>query len=223
MKLSVKVSHVIFMKNLIFVVFALTFIGCATAPPIVPSKPKEGMPGIYHRVEKGQTLWKISKLYNISIDELTKINRIADATKIEIGQLIFIPNRQKQVLPDASGEDFIWPLKGKVIAGYKQTASGMINKGIDIQPYRAGDNVIASRSGRIVFYSPDFKESKKTIIIDHGDGFLSVYASNSEVFVKIGDVTARGTPIAKAGAYLHFEIRRGHIPQNPFFYLPPHY
>jgi len=183
------------------------------------------MPGIYHRIENGQTLWRISKIYSVDLDEIVRINRIFDVTNIEIGQIIFIPGYpKKQYLPaKVSMEDFSWPLKGKVIASFGQTFSDMVNKGINIQGLK-GQDVIASRSGKVVFYNSDFDNFGKTIIIDHGDGFTTVYARNSEVFVKIGDYVQKGTAIAKVGPsskdYLHFEIRKSYIPQNPYFYLP---
>jgi murein DD-endopeptidase MepM/ murein hydrolase activator NlpD len=124
-----------------------------------------------------------------------------------------------------SNKDFIWPLKGKIIAVFGQSFNNMANKGINIQPYNDLD-IKASRSGRIIFYADDFKNYGKTIIIDHGDGFSTVYARNAEIFVKIGDYVQQGSYIAKAGSsgrdkniYLHFQIRKGHIPQNPNFYL----
>lgn len=210
-----------------FTFYVLTFIGCVTIPPVMPPKP-EGIPGIYHRVEKGQTLWRISKMYNLGLDELIKINRISDVTNIEVGQLIFIPSHEKpQILSDNySAEDFIWPVKGKVIATFGRISNNMINKGINIQPHKAQD-VVAARSGRVVFYSQDFDGFGKTIIIDHDDGFSTVYAGNSEVFIKAGDRVRKGAIIAKISSvdrdknvYLHFEIRKGYMPQNPYFYLP---
>jgi murein DD-endopeptidase MepM/ murein hydrolase activator NlpD len=202
-------------------------MGCATTPYVAGPLP-QGMPGIYHRVEKGQTLWRISKIYNVDLDEIVSINRISDATNIEIGQLIFIPRRQKeQVLSEKSfGEDFIWPLRGKTIAGFGQNFNDMINKGINIQAY-SDCGIVASRSGKVVFYSPDFQGYGKTIIIDHGDEFSTVYARNSEVFIKVGDIVHGGDLIAKVRSsgsngneYLHFEIRKGYTAQNPYFYLP---
>jgi murein DD-endopeptidase MepM/ murein hydrolase activator NlpD len=199
----------------------LNFIGCATHPLVAPPKPEGLMPGIYHRVEKGQTLWRISKIYNVDLNELVNINHISDATNIETGQLIFIPSRLK---PKAIAnkyplsEDFMWPMKGKVISTFGQIFNNMINKGINIQPYGT-QNVVAARSGRVVFYSPDFKSFGKTIIIDHGDGFSTVYARNAQVFIKTGDLVGKGILIAKAGC-LHFQIRKGYVPQNPYFYLP---
>ncbi len=214
-----------------FAFYLFTFTGCATAPLISPPKPEFAIPGIYHRVERGQTLWRISKIYNVDLDEIVKINRVSDATSIEVGQLIFIPHYQQQPTQQYtpsrySAEDFIWPLRGKVIATFGQTFSNMINKGINIQPYGVHD-VVATRSGKVIFYADDFQGFGKTIIIDHGDGLSSIYARNAQVFIKIGDTVQKGTPIAKAGSagrdnnvYLHFEIRKGHIPQNPYFYLP---
>ena len=219
-------------RNILYILFSLcilSFIGCATAPLVAPPKTPVGIPGFYHRMEKGQTLWRISKIYNVDLEELAKVNRIPDATNIEIGQLIFIPGSpgvQTSTNKYSSLEDFLWPVRGKVIATFGQTFNNMINKGINIQPYKTPD-VFAARSGKVIFYNPDFKGFGKTIIIDHGDGFLSIYARNAQVFIKIGDTVQKGALIAKVGSagrdkntYLHFQIIKGHIPVNPYFYLP---
>ncbi len=207
---------------------AILISGCATSPVTPGYRPEVTTPGIYHRVEKGQTLWRISKIYNIDLEEIIRFNRISDASNIETGQMIFIPHgRKPQHIPIAtySSEDFIWPLKGKVILTFGQTSSNMINKGINIQPYGNLD-VVASRGGKVVFCSDDFESFGKTIIIEHSDGFSTVYARNKEVFVKAGDRIQKGSLIARAGqagrdktVYLHFEVRKKHIPQNPYFYL----
>ena len=190
--------------------------------------PTVGIPGVYHRVEKQETLWRISKIYNVDLDELVRINRISDATSIEVGQLIFIPQRQRPQ-PSYSkyyGEDFIWPIRGRVIATFGQTFNNMVNKGINIQTYKDSE-VVAAQAGKVIFYSANFSGYGKTIIVDHGNGLSTVYARNSEVLVKIGESVEKGTPIAKVGSagrdkntYLHFQIRKGHVSQNPYFYLP---
>jgi murein DD-endopeptidase MepM/ murein hydrolase activator NlpD len=189
------------------------------------------MPGTYHRVEAGQTLWRISKIYGLDMDEIVRVNRIPDVAALEPGQMIFIPSvsAQRKEYPSgrsSSSEDFSWPLRGRVIAGFGQSFNDMVNKGINIQKARNQD-VTAARSGKVVFYDTNLDNFGKTVIIDHGDGFSSVYARNSQVFVKIGDYVQRGEVIAKVGStdrdrntYLHFEIRKGYIPQNPYFYLP---
>jgi murein DD-endopeptidase MepM/ murein hydrolase activator NlpD len=203
----------------IFSLYLLIVCGCATAPSVAP-RPAPGVPGFYHKMERGQTLWRISKMYNIDLDELVSINRISDVTNIEIGQLIFIPQAKKQIVPiPVNSDDFTWPVNGKVISGFGQTFRNMINKGVNIQVSGERD-VVVSRSGRVVFYSPEFKGYGKTIIIDHGDGFSTVYSGVWEVFITPGDAVSQGKPIAKIkNSYLHFEIRKAHIPQNPYFYL----
>lgn len=213
------------MKKLILLAFTfgvLAFTGCATTALVMPHKP-QGLPGVYHRVERGQTIFRISKIYNTDIDTLVKINRISDVTSIETGQLIFIPYQQKQQASYGKSsliEDFTWPVKGEVTTTFGQVHNGMLNKGINIKPYRREDNVVAARSGKIVFYGPDLKGFGKTIVIKHSDGFLTVYTGTSQVLVKTGDSMQRGGLIAKAGPNLHFQIRKGYIPQNPSFYLP---
>lgn len=209
-------------KFVLYIGIALLFSGCASVPTSTPMAPA-GVSGVYHRVERGETLWKISRLYSIDLNDLLEVNRIPDASTVEIGQMIFIPHRQT-VQPATgvySGEDFTWPAKGKVIATFRQSFGNVINKGVNIQT-RLDAEIVASRSGKVIFCSPSLRGFGKTVIIDHGDGFFTVYARNAEVRVKVGDEVKRGDVIGRMSgrdAYLHFEIRKGHIPQNPFYYL----
>ena len=168
-------------------------------------------------------------MYRVGLEELVRVNRITDSTVIETGQKIFIPNpaNPKPVyLKYTNSDDFIWPLKGRVINSFGQIINNMVNKGINIAPYDSRD-IIASRSGRVVFLSSNFAGLGKTIILDHGDGFFTVYSLSSEIFVKPGDNVRQGAVIARLGSsgegrrgYLHFQVRKGHLSQNPIFYLP---
>lgn len=223
-------KNVRLVKNITAAIFSLLVLsGCATSPYVAPvaSKPPLDLPGIYHKVEKGQTLWRISRIYGVDLQELTRVNRITDSTSIEVGQRILIPNQLRnmvEVIKYADGDDFIWPVRGRVVSSFGQTVNNMINKGIRIAPYESKD-VVASRSGKVVFLSDNFAGLGKTIILDHGDGFFTVYALSSEVFIKPGDSVKRGSVIARITGLgregdLHFEIRKGHLPQNPIFYLP---
>jgi murein DD-endopeptidase MepM/ murein hydrolase activator NlpD len=210
-----------------FYFLLLTFLGCATAPSVT-GPAVTGLPGVYHRVQRGETLWRISRSYGASLDEIVRVNRIPDSARIEIGQLVFIPQKESRPTyqPGLASQDFLWPVKGKVISSFGQIFNNMVNKGLNIQTYKAED-VVASRGGKIVFYSDNLKGFGKTVIIDHQDGFSTVYANISQVFIKAKDTVEKGSVIGRTGAteglqndmYLHFEIRKGHIPQNPYFYL----
>jgi len=204
--------------------------GCAGGPtytrPMAPAMAR-AIPGVHHRVEADQTLWRISKIYDVDINDILRANNISEEGTIEIGQMILIPNRLKQqnVPVRLGGDDFIWPLRGRVIAGFGSSYRNIMNKGLNIQG-SPGADILAARSGKVVFYAVDFGNFGKTIIIDHGDGLRSVYARASDVFVRPGDNVQRGCLIGRVGSsgrdknsYLHFEIRKGSLPENPLFYL----
>lgn len=228
-------------RNLIYILIILVvFIpGCATAPSVTPSSTyrpplSERLPaeGIYHRVKKGETLWRISKTYDVDLEAIVTANRLEDITKIEVGQKIFIPgvkSKKDIFASDAaflSKPDFIWPVKGRVISYFGAKKDGIINKGIDIQA-KSGSKVLAARSGKITFIDQNLKGYGKTIIIDHQDSYSTVYTNNAEILVKLGQAVNQNMPIATVGtsgraatSCLHFEIRKRYKAQNPFYYLP---
>lgn len=216
-------------KKIIPVILLFIAAGCATAPVGKPTVASHKMPGTYHKVVKGETLWKISKLYAVDLDKLVSINRISDASTIESGQLIFVPEEKRTDFPvyaQGGAQDFIWPLKARVVTGFRERSGRLINKGINIE-CRKRQDILASSRGKVVFCADNFKGYGKTLIIDHGNGFLTVYAGIQELLVGAGVMVRQGDSIArvypqgnKGQGYLHFEIRKGHIPQNPYFYLP---
>jgi murein DD-endopeptidase MepM/ murein hydrolase activator NlpD len=216
-------------------VLVFTLAGCVPLPVIkepTATPPVTKKAGIYHKVAKGETLWRISKNYGVDIETLVESNGLSDAVHLKVGQQIFIPTNIVQPAPKLepspvyAREDFIWPVKGRIISSFGENRGSIPNKGIDIQA-RDGIIVAASRSGRVIFSEEKVKGFGKTIIIDHGDGIQTVYSHNSEILVKIGKDVRQSQPIAKVGStgrgnssYLHFEIRKRHKPQNPFYYLP---
>jgi lipoprotein YgeR len=227
----------VMMRFISIVVFCLSLAGCAGVPRQAEG-PAHGVPvlppGRYHKVEKGQTLWRISRLYGVELQELVNANNINDSTKIVTGQLVRIPGDHALVAPPRPGvaaapddEDFIWPVRGKVLFAFGDSDATGANRGIAISPPADRDIVVASRSGKVVFCSDNFLDLGKIVIIEHAGGFRTVYGRNAEIFVKAGDVVFQGASIARTGRagrdparYLYFEIRKGHIPQNPNFYLP---
>ena len=124
---------------------------------------------------------------------------------------------------DADQLDWTWPAKGKVVAGFSETAN---LKGIDIAG-TAGEAVRASAPGRVVYAGSGLRGYGKLIIIKHNATFLSAYAHNREILVKEGQQVTRGQKIAEMGnsdadqVKLHFEIRRHGKPIDPAKFLPP--
>ena len=128
--------------------------------------------------------------------------------------------------PDGDDDDRLdwsWPAKGKVVAGFSETAN---LKGIDIAG-NAGDPVLATAPGKVVYAGSGLRGYGKLIIIKHNKTYLSAYAHNREILVKEGQQVAKGQKIAEMGnsdadaVKLHFEIRRLGKPMDPARYLPP--
>lgn len=217
------------------VILLFLLAGCATAPPKVVTTaplPKPYPGGIYHTVLQGQTLWRIAKAYDKDIKQIIEVNRISDPSKIDAGQMIFIPAAEKpikgkfEVPVTKSEKGYIWPINGRVMSYFGSKKDFVANKGIDIEA-EYGQTIVAARSGRVVFCDENVKGLGKVIIVDHGDGYSTLYANNSTSMVKCGDYVKQNQPIAQAGSTgrakgpaLHFQIRKGHKPQNPYYYLP---
>ncbi|MDP1953949.1 MAG: peptidoglycan DD-metalloendopeptidase family protein [Polaromonas sp.] len=129
--------------------------------------------------------------------------------------------------PSASGsaaeEDlpWIWPAQGQVLAGFDEAK----NKGVDIAG-KAGDNVVASADGRVVYAGAGLRGYGNLIILKHNNTFLTAYAHNQTLLVKEDQSVRRGQKIAEMGnsdadrVKLHFEIRRQGKPVDPAKYLP---
>ena len=127
--------------------------------------------------------------------------------------------------PSASaGEDevaWIWPAQGQVLAGFDEAK----NKGLDIAG-KAGDNVVASADGRVVYAGAGLRGYGNLIILKHNNTFLTAYAHNQTLLVKEDQSVRKGQKIAEMGSSdadrvkLHFEIRRQGKPVDPARYLP---
>jgi murein DD-endopeptidase MepM/ murein hydrolase activator NlpD len=225
-------KYIYFFTSLMITIF---LIGCASVKPRLERQETRYPAGKYHEVKNGDTLWKISKLYDVSVSDIVKANKLPNATKIIAGQKLFIPSLHEKVQYENyvrvtpgfnSNAKFIWPVSGKVISYFGVKKGLVTNKGIDIEA-EEGSGVMAADDGLVSFVEKNMKGLGETVIIDHGNGFSTVYAHNSEIMVKVGEEVKRSQVIAKVGktgraseSYLHFQVRKGHEPQNPSNYLP---
>jgi lipoprotein NlpD len=211
------------------ILILLISLGCATTqsyPPITYHLPKEKqIKGIYHKVNKGDTLYSISKAYGVNLDTIMEVNHITNPKYIKENQFLFIPGVKKEINLKKVSEKFIWPLKGKVISYFGEKLHNIKNKGIDIRAIK-DKKVVASRSGKVCFVGEKIKGYGKVIIIDHGNNSFTLYAYNNKILVRENDWVNQGDLIAIAGTTgrakfptLHFEIRKGHLPQDPLKYL----
>ncbi|WP_210398240.1 murein hydrolase activator EnvC family protein [Motiliproteus sediminis] len=117
-----------------------------------------------------------------------------------------------------------WPTQGKVVERFGSRRGGARSEGIVIGA-GAGQRVSAVHNGRVV-YSDWLRGYGLLLIIDHGDGYMSLYGHNQSLLKEVGDWVAAGDSIAKVGdsggredAGLYFAIRRRGKPQNPQTWL----
>jgi lipoprotein NlpD len=124
---------------------------------------------------------------------------------------------------DDGAIDWVWPSSGKVVTGFSDTAN---LKGIDIAG-KAGQPVVASAAGKVVYAGTGLRGYGKLVIVKHNATFLSAYAHNREILVKEGQQVTKGQRIAEMGntdtdqVKLHFEIRQRGKPVDPLRFLPP--
>lgn len=121
-----------------------------------------------------------------------------------------------------------WPSQGTLIAHYDSPRLGgqLKWRGVLIQAAE-GAAVRAIAAGRVVF-ADALRGFGLLVIIDHGDGYMSLYGHNRELHKKSGDRVEAGETIAAVGlngaeepAGLYFEIRAHGEPSNPSQWCTP--
>ena len=110
--------------------------------------------------------------------------------------------------------------------GARRNASDMRWRGWLI-PAAEGSDVRAIYHGKVV-YADWLRGQGLLVIIDHGDGFLSLYGHNRSLLRSVGDTVSPGDIVARAGttgglerAALYFEIREAGNPVDPSLWLTP--
>lgn len=115
-----------------------------------------------------------------------------------------------------------WPVAGRMSHsfGSRYELGDLTYEGVLLDA-KAGTDVTAVHAGRVVF-ADWFGNSGQLLIIDHGDGYMSLYAHNQELYkpagtwVNAGDVIAAvGNTGGQSATGLYFEIRHDGLAENP--------
>ncbi len=236
-------------------------------------------------VDKGDTLYSLSRKYEIPVNDLAVMNKLSAPFNLHIGQKLKVPkldtvktrsavavkkaepqksvkpkekkpktglqndkktsqksiekknetqqqktqqkSQQKtpaKILPRSSSK-FSWPVRGTILSGYGPKKGGLVNDGINISA-AMGTVVKAAENGVVAYAGNEVKGMGNLIIIQHSDGWMTVYAHLNSMDVKRGARVSVGQPIGKIGKtgkvdkpQLHFEIRKGTKSYNPTTYL----
>ena len=65
--------------------------GCAGGQSTKQAAPRK----VYHRVERGQTLWSIARTYGVELRTLARTNKLSDTDVLQIGQKLYIPGARQ--------------------------------------------------------------------------------------------------------------------------------
>lgn len=134
-----------------------------------------------------------------------------------------------------SNDDWVWPVGGisYYISAYYMDPTyyaeiGSVHYGIDITGGSFyGTSIYAARAGTVIMSADEGDGYGNKVIIDHGDGFISLYAHNSLNVVSTGETVSKGQLIAYSGStgystgpHLHYEIRYNGEKVDPALYHP---
>ena len=172
----------------------------------------------YYRVQRGDTLYRISRRFNQPVSRLMAWNNLKNSSQIEVGQRLRVGSGTNR--PSAAPSSLQWPARGEIIAQF----NGSSSKGIDIAG-SAGTPVKAAAPGRVSYVGEGIRGYGKLILINHTGGMLTAYAHNSQISVREGQQVSAGQTIATMGSSgtdrvkLHFEVRVNNRAVNPMDYL----
>ena len=135
------------------------------------------------------------------------------------------PTKKLPKINARSSSKFSWPVRGKILSNYGAKSSGLFNDGINIGATR-GTAVKAAENGVVAYAGNEVKGMGNLIIIQHEDGWMTVYAHMDSMVVRRGARVSVGQQIGTVGKtgkvdspQLHFEIRKGTKAYNPTQYL----
>lgn len=208
--------------------------------------------GFVHEVEDHQDLTAVLELFSdkeILSEEVLARNDLIEPVRLRSGQRLVIPasdeavpllidppEPEPEVVYIAGGSPpytgpvealgdgrFSWPTEGLITRGCRE--HGPRDCALDIAN-RSLPNIYASDAGTVVYSGWDSSGYGNRIDIDHGNGFVTRYAHNTQLYVSVGQQVGAGQTIAQMGStgrstgpHLHFMIIYGGTPQDPLLFL----
>ncbi len=197
--------------------------------------------GVAHIVKSGDTLESVAKKYSAEQQAIVDFpfNDVPDDFALQAGQLLIIPEGSPPQAPAPrrpqftaqgptsaafqapGGGQFIWPVGGTLTQYF-----AWYHPGIDIAN-RAAPGVAAADGGTVIVSGwPDSTGYGNRVVIDHGNGYTSLYAHLANIYVSVGETVSRGQLIGQMGStgrstgvHAHLEIRYKGVALNPLAIL----
>ncbi|MFH0833998.1 MAG: M23 family metallopeptidase [Patescibacteria group bacterium] len=210
--------------------------------------------GVTHEVKSGDTIASLAKKYSVDVEKIAQQNRLDKDAKLIAGEKVIIPDGKKAIVAPAKTGTYIASAPGTYASYRAPKVDGaiIIANGADdkdgtwmIKPtngsysqyFHSGHWAvdIADRAKPAIHAAADGTVVKSqcgwnggygcVIVVDHGDGYQTLYAHLSELGVKVGDSVKQGSTIGtmgntgrvygKTGIHLHFEVIDNGVKKNP--------
>ena len=197
--------------------------------------------GIAHKVEAGDTIYSVAKTYRASAQAIIDFpfNDVGDNFALSTGQTLIVPDgapaaRAKPAptqyiatqiadtnISDLGSAQFIWPALGEIAQYFS-----WYHPGLDISNLSGGP-IHASDSGTVVVAGwPDNGGYGNRVILDHGNGYKTLYGHMSAIYVSPGQKVGKGEVLGSMGStgrstgtHLHFEVIKEGTHLNPYTIL----
>jgi len=177
------------------------------------------------RKERQKAVAKLKQDISSSEQQLARLNKQAK----ELDDLVEALARVLPEMPAVPAGPFAsqkgklsWPVKGKIRKNYgERRGNSSLRWNGTLIAAPSGNNVRAFYHGRVV-YADWLQGMGLLIIVEHGDGYLSLYGHNQELLHGVGSWVQPGEVIARVGdsggqaePAVYFELRRNGQPTNP--------
>jgi murein DD-endopeptidase MepM/ murein hydrolase activator NlpD len=180
--------------------------------------------GIKQKLEGPADISSEGKMVPSYTESLEEYNYLVNADKLAIS------NHRSRHFDGMKYPPSLWPVEGLLMDGYARrtdpfSGEGSFHKGVDITA-PTGTVVRTTADGVVVQAEMVPGGYGRLIIVDHGGGFQTYYAHLSKILVRAGQELRRGEVIGLVGSsgrttapHLHYEVRSGGAPINPYKYL----
>ncbi len=181
----------------------------------------------YHVLKKGETLWRISRRYKVSVDNLKKINKIKNTSKVNAGTRIYLsyPNKKKpKKTYSRLNIKLKMPVQGKIMNQFNEGKNLVQCRGIE---YATKKNAtVRSALPGTVKYTGNMQGYGNVVIIQYTKNVTTSYAYLHIIHVRVGQkiqkyqtIGITGMNNSKKQYVLHFELLKNGKPINPKYYF----
>ena len=211
--------------------------------------------GILYTVQLGDTLLDIADVYQADVESIVGLsgNQLGDADSVLDGAVLLLPGAVPPPPPppavtpepffaaaapdEGYGGDsaaaagavysgFMWPVGGSLNDYFgAPRGGGTYHSGLDVGA-DSGTPIAAAAGGQVVLASSGYGYGNY-VIVRHDNGYETLYAHLTEIYVVQGQWVAQGEAVGTVGStgwatgpHLHFEVRVGGASVDPLSYLP---